>query len=80
MAFNIAGAAALAQLAHSFFKFPVAVIKRLTKLQRVKPLDCESCLAFWFGGAAAFGYIPEWAIFAGWVVLAQRVYNRLILF
>ena len=42
-------AAVLGEALYETFKVPVAVIKTLTSLKRVKPLDCAKCLAFWSG-------------------------------
>lgn len=46
---DILAAAIVAEALVEAFKFPVALIKRITNLQRVKPFDCGLCMAFWVG-------------------------------
>lgn len=78
--FNIVGAASLAEVAVAFFAFPVAAIKVMTSLKRVKPFDCGLCMAFWLGLAGALQLLPTPIIYAGLVVLARQITYRIGLF
>jgi hypothetical protein len=68
--------AVFAELAVALLAFPVAVIKRVTNLKRVKPIDCAMCLSFWFA-LAMFG--PDIVAIA-LSVLARQIMHRLLLF
>lgn len=74
-------AAVLGEALHETFKVPVAVIKTLTSLKRVKPLDCAKCLAFWSGVGFLWGgpieVVVVWSLVA---VLIRQTFNRLTLF
>lgn len=74
-------AAVLGEALYDVFKVPVAVIKTLTQLKRVKPLDCAMCLAFWSGVGFLFGNPIEvvivWSLVA---VLIRQVFYRFTLF
>ena len=74
-------AAVLGEALYDAFKVPVAVIKTLTKLKRVKPLDCAMCLAFWSG--VGFFWCNSTDIVIVWslvAVLIRQVFYRFILF
>lgn len=74
-------AAVLGEALYDALKVPVAVIKTLTKLKRVKPLDCAMCLAFWAGVGFLWGNQIEvvivWSLVA---LLIRQVFYRFTLF
>lgn len=74
-------AAVLGEALYDALKVPVAVIKTLTQLKRVKPLDCAMCLAFWSGVGFLCGNPIEvvivWSLVA---VLIRQVFYRFTLF
>lgn len=74
-------AAVLGEALYDALKVPVAAIKLITKLNRVKPLDCAMCLAFWSGIGFFWGNPTEvvivWSLVA---VLIRQVFYRFTLF
>lgn len=74
-------AAVLGEALYETFKIPVAVIKTLTSLKRVKPFDCAKCLTFWSGVGFLWGgpieVVVVWSLVA---VLIRQTFNRLTLF
>lgn len=75
---DILAAAIVAEALVEAFKFPVALIKRITNLQRVKPFDCGLCMAFWVGlqwdGSLLHGFD---IYFIAFTVLARQIMYRL---
>lgn len=68
--------AVIAEAAVDALKLPVAVIKRIFNLNRVKPLDCGFCMAFWI---ALFNFGLDPIAIAG-VILFRQIIHRLLLF
>ena len=68
--------AVIAEAVVEALKLPIAIIKRLTGLRRVKPFDCGFCMAFWI---ALFYWKLDLTGIAG-VILFRQIINRLLLF
>lgn len=69
---EIVAAAIVAEALVAAFKFPVALIKQITNLQRVKPFDCGLCMAFWVG---LCWHGPDIYLIAFTVLIRQIMYR-----
>ena len=72
---EVVAAAVVAEAIVEALKFPVALIKRITDLRRVKPLDCGLCMAVWVG---LVWHGPDLTLIA-FTLLSRQIMHRLML-